>query len=515
MGSLEQSSSSPDANPSSEPSDGFRTSVRLGKAQAPPTRIRYSPAVIDRARLRTRIRELRPTYEQQLAALVGIPSVSMDPDREREMTDCASLAAKTLRAAGGQVDVIETGGFPMVLGRFAQDPSLPTVTVYNHLDVQPGDGPGWRTPPFTLTPDGKGDRWFGRGTTDDKGPALAALHGAQLALETGARLNIQFLWELEEEIGSPHFAAGLGAALSGDKATGRQTFKTDSVVVSDTIWIAAGQPSISCGLRGLMGFTIALETGAKDVHSGTTGGVARNPIGELAALVSELYDARSGKVKVPGFYDRVRRLSPAERKALGRAGFSRRRFASAHELGSLRPLPDDAAALAALTTAPTLEVHGIVGGYSGPGIKTIVPHRAEAKLSTRLVPDQKPAEIFRLIKAFVKTRLPDAVVSHESSLEPYLAELDDPANEAAAAAVRDTFGKEPAFVREGGSIGAVLTMRRLLKKPVVFLGLSLPEHGYHAINENFDWGQASGGMEMFCRYFHEIAARGTRPQRRG
>ncbi|HMC94490.1 MAG TPA: peptidase, partial [Polyangia bacterium] len=150
-------------------------------------------------------------------------------------------------------------------------------------------------------------------------------------------------------------------------------------------------------------------------------------------------------------------------------------------------------------------------GYTGPGIKTIVPHRAEAKLSTRLVPDQNPAKVFRIIKRFVKERLPDAVVTHEASLEPYLAPLGGPYNAAAAAALRATFGKEPAFVREGGSIGAVLTMRRLLKAPVIFLGLSLPEHGYHAINENFDWGQASGGMEMFCRYFHEIA-QGPKPK---
>jgi acetylornithine deacetylase/succinyl-diaminopimelate desuccinylase-like protein len=275
--------------------------------------------------------------------------------------------------------------------------------------------------------------------------------------------------------------------------------------VSDTIWTAAGKPSISYGLRGLMGFTIALETGVKDVHSGTTGGLARNPIGELSALLAEMYDARTGRVKIPGFYEDVAKLSALERKAAARAGFTRKSFRAAHELHSLRPMPNDLAGLIALTAAPTLEVHGIVGGYSGPGIKTIVPHRAEAKLSTRLVPDQQPAKVFNLIKRFVKKRLPDAVVTHEASLAPYLAPLGGAYNEAAAAAMRATFGKVPAFVREGGSIGAVLTMRKLLKAPVLFLGLSLPEHGYHAVNENFDWGQASGGMEMFCRYFNEIA----------
>ncbi len=256
-----------------------------------------------------------------------------------------------------------------------------------------------------------------------------------------------------------------------------------------------------------MGFTISLTTGAKDVHSGTTGGVARNPIGELSALLAAMYDARTGKVKIPGFYTDVAKLSAAERRSFARAGFSRRRFAAAHELSSLRPVRDDLAAQIALTAAPTLEVHGLVGGYTGPGIKTIVPHRAELKLSTRLVPDQQPAKIFKLVKAFVKRQLPDAVVTQEGALEPYLAPMGGPDNAAAEAAVRATFGKAPAFVREGGSIGAVLTMRRILKAPVIFLGLSLPEHGYHAVNENFDWGQASGGMELFCRYFHEVARR--------
>ena len=414
--------------------------------------------MIDGARLKQRIADLAPAFEERLAALCGIPSVSMDPGRRAASAGCAKMGAELLREAGAHVDIVDTGGFPLLLGRFIQDPSFPTVTVYNHLDVQPADGEGWRTPPFKLTRDTKtaGDkpaRWFARGATDDKGPALTALYGARLAIENGVRANIQFLWELEEEIGSPHFGAGLDAAVAGDAATGRAPFATDSVVVSDTIWIAAGQPSISYGLRGLMGFTVALETGAKDVHSGTTGGLARNPIGELAALVAECYDARTGKVKIPGFYADVRKLSPAERKAVARARVSRKRFAVAHELGSLRPIRDDIGGLVALTAAPTVEVHGLVGGYAGPGIKTIVPHRAELKLSTRLVPDQKPAKVFNLIKRFIKSRLPDAEVTHEASLEPYLAPMEGATNDAARAAAKATFGKEPAFVREGGSIG--------------------------------------------------------------
>jgi acetylornithine deacetylase/succinyl-diaminopimelate desuccinylase-like protein len=463
----------------------------------------------DVPRLRERIAGWRPEFEQKLAALVELPTVSMDPARRPQMDACAELAASYLRELGAEVDRVDTGGFPLVVGRIVRDPSFPTVTVYNHLDVQPADPAEWKTPPFSFTRDG--DRWIGRGTTDDKGPALAALYGARLALEQNVRANIQFLWELEEEIGSPHFEDGLAAAVAGDKAAGRAGLVTDSVVVSDTIWIAAGRPAIPYGLRGLMGFTVTLQTGAKDVHSGTTGGAARNPIGELAALIADCYDARTGRVKIPGFYDDVRKPTAEERRGYARAGFSSKRFKAAHELASLRPAKNDLELMEAIMARPTFEVHGLVGGYSGPGIKTIVPHRAEAKLSTRLVPDQSPAKMFKLVKKFIKSRCPDAVVTHEASLAPYLAPLGGPYNAAAAAAMRETFGKDPGFTREGGSIGAVLTMKRLLRAPVIFLGLSLPEHGYHAINENFDWGQASGGMELFCRYFHKIADLGGKP----
>jgi acetylornithine deacetylase/succinyl-diaminopimelate desuccinylase-like protein len=459
--------------------------------------------MIDTAKLRSHIAGWRPSFEEQLAALVEIPTVSMDPGRRSEMDRCAEVAKQLLTEVGARVDIIETAGNPMVLGRVTRDPSFPTVTIYNHLDVQPAEALEWQTPPFSFTRDG--DRYFARGSTDDKGPALAALYGARLALETDARVNIQFLWELEEEIGSPNFARGLADAIAGAPASGRPPLATESVVVSDTIWTAAGHPSIPYGLRGLMGFTVSLRTGAKDVHSGTTGGAARNPLTELAALISDCVDGRTGRVKIPGFYDDVRKLTASERKGFARAGFSARRFKAAHELGSLRPFRDELAVMEAIMARPTFEVHGIAGGYTGPGIKTIVPHRAEAKLSTRLVPDQRPAAVFKLIKAFIKKRAPDAHVEHEASLSPYLAPLGGPYNAAGVLAMRETFGKEPGFTREGGSIGAVLTMRKLLRAPVIFLGLSLPEHGYHAVNENFDWGQASGGMEMFCRYFHRIA----------
>ncbi|MCG5053634.1 MAG: M20/M25/M40 family metallo-hydrolase [Myxococcales bacterium] len=449
------------------------------------------------AKLETQIQRLRGAFEERLARLVEIPSVSMDPARKTDIARCAEEASACLREIGAEVDLVPTGGNPLVVGRLMRDPKLPTVTIYNHLDVQPADPAEWKTPPFTFTR--KGLRYFARGTTDDKGPALAALFGAKLAVADDVGLNIQFLWELEEEIGSPNFDAGLARLTKG-----KQPFTTDSVVVSDTIWISAGRPAIPYGLRGLLAFTVRLETGAKDVHSGTTGGAARNPVGELAALIATCYDARTGKVKIPGFYRDVRKLTTRERQSFARAGFSRRKFQAAHELHKVR-FDDDETLMQAIMAQPTFEVHGLVGGYTGPGVKTIVPHAAEAKLSTRLVADQDPNEVFALIKAFIKKHCPDAIVEKEGVLEPYLGDLGGPYQDAAARAMKGAFGRAPAFTREGGSIGAVLTMQRRLAAPIVFAGLSLPEHGYHAVDENFDWPQSAGGMNMFYRYFFELA----------
>ncbi|HEX7597037.1 MAG TPA: M20/M25/M40 family metallo-hydrolase [Polyangia bacterium] len=452
------------------------------------------------SKLRQRSASLQREFEEKLAGLVEIPSVSMDPTHRADVEQVARVGCELLSDLGAKAEVIETAGLPLVLGRLVQDPSYPTVTIYNHLDVQPADADEWRSPPFKLQRDGQ--RWRGRGTTDDKGPALTAFMGARLAVQDGVRLNFQFLWETEEEMGSPSFAAALAKLVKGDKR--RPPLRTDSVVVSDTQWPQAGQPAIPYGLRGLLGFCVRLQTGDKDVHSGTTGGAARNPIAELCALISECFDARTGQVKIPGFYQGVRRSSAAEKRQLANAGFSRRKFQAAHGLHSLR-FSDSARLGEAVMTSPTFEVHGLTGGYTGAGIKTIVPHQAEAKLSCRLVSNQTPDQVFRLIKQFVRSRCPDAQVIHEASLSPYLVDPSGPHLEAAQQAMFETFGKRPALTREGGSIGAVVTMDQLLAAPVVLLGLSLPEDGYHAVNESFHAGQASRGMEMFCRYFHKLA----------
>ncbi len=442
------------------------------------------------------IATIRPEFEDKLATLVNIPSISMDPERKGDIQRCADTAVEFLRGIGANAEAIPTKGNPVVVGEIITDPSYPTVSIYNHMDVQPADASEWNKAPFTF--DKVGDRYEGRGTTDDKGPGLTALFAVKYALDNGVPINVKFIWELEEEIGSPNFESFVKA--------NKQRLKTDSVLVSDTIWIARGKPAVPYGLRGLQAITLTLETHAKDIHSGLVGGAARNPIGELCDVIAKCYDANTGRVKIKGFYDDVRKATKAEIASFVNSGFTTKGFKQAHEIKALRPhLKTEGDVLQAIMSQPTFEVHGVVGGYSGPGVKTIVPHRAEAKISMRLVPNQNPATILKLVKAFLKQINPDVKVSAEHALEPFLGDFTGPYAEAARTAMKFAFRKDPAFTREGGSIGAVVTMQDYLKCPITFLGLSLPEHGYHAKNENYDWGQASGGIKMFTKYFEEIA----------
>jgi acetylornithine deacetylase/succinyl-diaminopimelate desuccinylase-like protein len=451
---------------------------------------------LSRAAGRAWARANRRRWEHELAILVELPSVSVDPARAGDVRRTAAAAARLIRALGGEATVVPTGGHPLVHGRFQRDRRFPTVTVYNHLDVQPADEPEWRSDPFRFTR--AGDRYVGRGTTDDKGPALAALFGARLAMERDSRVNVHFLWELEEEIGSPHFEATIRRH--------RPRFATDAVIVSDTIWVSRRQPALPAGLRGLQGFRLTLRTGATDQHSGTTGGAARNPVAELAELIAAMLDARTGRVKIPGFSRDVVPPSRHELADLRRSGFSVARFKRDHGLRSLRT-DDPLDAMQRLWCRPTLEVHGIAGGYQGPGVKTVVPPAATAILSCRLVPDMRPERVMRLVRDFVRRRAPDVQVAPEHALAPFRGHTRGPHVDAIRAAMRFAFGREPVFVREGGSIGAVVSMERVLRAPVHFLGLSLPEHGYHAPNERFDWRQAEGGILAFASYFARVAAR--------
>lgn len=438
----------------------------------------------------------RDSFEATLKQFVEIPSVSADPAHAQDIRRCADAAAQLIRDFGGEAKILETDGHPMIHGKFTTSAKAKTLTVYNHMDVQPAskETEPWKTDPFVFTKDG--DRYYGRGTTDDKGPALSALWGIKAAREANIPLNLNVLWELEEEIGSPSFEAAI--------TKNAKRLATDHLLVSDTIWVSRKRPAAPAGLRGLQGFTLSLETGATDQHSGVTGGAARNPIGELMQLVSQMYDAKTGRVKIKGFYDDVVQPTKDELRDFKNSGFTVKDFKKDHQFKSIRT-ENALEVMKRIWAMPTFEVHGLVGGYTGPGIKTVIPPRAEVKISCRLVQKQDPRKIQKLVKDFVKKNAPDVKIEIENSMWPYKAPTAGPLADAVKDAMAFAFGREPVFVREGGSIGAVVSMEQVLETPVMFLGLSLPEHGYHAPNENYDWQQASGGMVAFVKYFDNVA----------
>ena len=444
--------------------------------------------------LNSYVESVRTEFESKLREWIEIPTISTSPNHRSEIDSGADAAVQYLRQLGAQAEVVQTPGKPVVWGKFATDPAHPTVTVYNHLDVQPANELEWKSDPFRM--EIESDTYFGRGTTDDKGPALAALLGARYSIENGLPLNIQFIWEFEEEIGSPNFEDFIKNRLAD--------LGTDSVVVSDTIWLSRDQPAIPFGVRGLLTVILRIETGTRDVHSGLTGGVARNPLTELCTLIAACYDRETGRITIPGFYENV--LPPGEGEIEGfvESGFDPELFRKMHGLVGMKET-EASRMLRRLWTRPTFEVHGIVGGYSGPGVKTSIPPRAEAKISIRLVPDQSPQRQFEFLEQFLQEQNPDVTVKLDAMLAPFLGTSTGPYAEAARDAMKTAFGKNPASVREGGSIGAVITMNDYLKAPITFLGLSLPEHGYHSANENFDWAQASGGIRMFARYFENLS----------
>lgn len=453
--------------------------------------------MVNERRLRSFVKESRPRFEDLLGQMVEVPSISMDPSRSGDMRRMADLAGQYLAGMNAEVHVIETGGFPIVSGGWITGPECQTVTIYNHLDVQPAQEPEWRQAPFAFKKEN--GIYRGRGATDDKGPALTAMFGARYAIEQGWPINIRFLWELEEEIGSPHFIGGLKNRAAVPRP--------DSVVVSDTIWIAKERPAVPYGLRGLLSARLILRTGEKDAHSGVTGGAARNPLAELIEVANTCVDARTGRVKIPDFYEDVIEPTQGEMRNFLKSGFQVKRFKEAYGFRFLRT-QEPADIMRRIWASPTFEIHGLSGGYHGLGIKTVVPGHAELKVSMRLVPNQVPGKIFTLLKKHVATINPSVKIERAGMLHPFKGSFAGSYVDCVKRAVKAGFDREPAFVREGGSIGAVVTMQKAWKVPILFIGLSLPEHGYHAPNEYYDWGQASGGMKTFVHYFSELAKMG-------
>ena len=440
-----------------------------------------------------KIEKQKTSFVEKYKKLVQSPSVSSQAEHKKDVRETTEIAKSFLEGIGATAHIFETSGHPCLWARIENDPKAPTVAIYNHMDVQPAakGKDGWTRDPFTFIEDD--GRFYSRGTTDDKGPAMTAFWGASIAKELGVKTNIEFIWELEEEIGSPNFHEAIDQI--------KKVSKVNSILVSDTIWLSSDQPAMTKSLRGLVCFTVTLKMGDRDVHSGLAGGIARNPLTELADMISKCVDAKTGEVTIPGIEKTWKRPTTQEVQEYVDTGFSVEKFMKAHKLKNLRSEKVEDV-VSAIWAKPTFEVHGIVGGYTGEGVKTVIPNTAEAKLSMRLVAGQDPKTIYEIAKKYIESLNPDCKVEMtEGVLKPFQAEIGTQQNEKIAQAIEFAFGKKPVYAAEGGSIGAVITMNQILKVPVYFMGLSLPEDSYHGPDESFAWNQIEGGTKAFVKYF--------------
>jgi acetylornithine deacetylase/succinyl-diaminopimelate desuccinylase-like protein len=446
----------------------------------------------------------QPRFVDELVEACRIPSISADPAHAADVVRSAEhLAAAALAAGFTHAEVLPTGGHPAVYAELVTDPGLPTALVYGHHDVQPVDPlDEWVSPPFE--PQVRDGALYARGAVDDKGQVWMHLKAVEAHLRVRGRLplNLKLIVEGEEEIGSVHFDALVDRE--------RERLAADVAVVSDTPIFGRGVPSLCTGLRGLANVEVEVSGPALDLHSGNFGGAVANPVEVLARMLASLKDPATGRITVPGFYDRVREPSAEER-----AGFAALPFDEAAFLAEAGAAPatvgeEGWSTLERLWVRPTLEINGIWGGYSGPGTKTIVPARAGAKISCRLVPDQEPAEVAGLVADALRAAAPPQVrvrVSAEAGGRPVVTPCDHPALEAARAAMRHGFGADPALVRIGGSIPPVATFQEVLGIPGVLIGVGLPDDQIHAPNERFDLDQYARGVRVIARLWDELPPR--------
>lgn len=442
---------------------------------------------------------------ERLTALLRIPSVSTVPEHAADVAEAASFVAERMRAAGlTGVRVDATPRHPVVYGERVVDPARPTVLIYGHYDVQPVDPLAlWQSPPFEPTL--RDGALYARGSSDDKGQVMANLEAiAAWEAVGGPPVNLKVVIEGEEEIGSPNLAAWLRAhagALAADVA-----------LVSDTAILAPGTPSIVYALRGLCYLEIEVEGPRRDLHSGQYGGAVANPANALCAIVASLLDPDSGRILVPGFYDRVRTLDAAERAELARAPFDVGAFEGA--TGAAGGWGErDFSLVERLGARPTLDVNGLVSGWTGDGAKTVLPAKALAKVSMRLVPDQDPDEIAALVEAHVRAVAPPGVAVAVRNLHgalPAVADRDTPAMRAAAVAYELAFSRPPYFTREGGSIPVVALIREVLGIDTVLMGFGLPDDNLHAPNERFHLDQYHRGIDAAIAFHAALAAEGAR-----
>lgn len=427
---------------------------------------------------------------EHLLEWLRIPSVSADPARAGEVRASAAWVRDRLEEAGMEhAQLLETPGLPAVYADWLHaGPAAPTVLVYGHHDVQPVDPEAdWGSPPFTpVIVDGE---CRARGAIDDKGQVLYQLEAARGLLAADGRLpvNLKFLVEGEEEVGSPHFEDLLRRHAD--------LVACDVVVVSDTGMVAPDVPSATVSMRGLVAFDVELVTAERDLHSGMWGGTVPNAARAAAELAAALHDGR-GRVALPGFYDRVLPLSDAEQASLDAQPFDEAAFRAAAAGVTALPGEEGHTPLERIGVRPTAEVVGIHGGYGGPGIKTIVPARATLKVALRLVPDQRPDEVDAAFRAWLDAHLPAGVratVTPEGGVAPARTPVDHPAVGALARAIERVWGAPPLWTREGGS-GPEEALGRVLEAPVLFLGVGLPDDRIHAPNERMVMDQFWRGL---------------------
>jgi acetylornithine deacetylase/succinyl-diaminopimelate desuccinylase-like protein len=422
----------------------------------------------------------RQRYVEELAEFLRIPSVSTESAHTADIRQAAIWVLNKLQKLGFHLEFHETARHPVVCGHIVIDPSLPTILIYGHYDVQPPDPlDEWTTPPFS--PSIRDGHIYARGATDNKGQCLTYLEAMEAMLSVTGRLplNVKVLIEGEEEIGSPN----LGPFLQKN----REHLQTDVIAISDGSQFASGIPAITYGLRGLSYLEIQVQGPRFDLHSGSFGGVVANPVQVLAEMMARLKNS-DGTVAIPGFYDQVLELRPEERQELSSLPVDEVRLKKYLGVDELVGEPDYSI-VERQTARPTLDVNGIWGGFAGEGAKTIIPAKAGAKVSMRLVPNQRASSINEQFKSFIHSIAPSPVkiqISEMHGSDPVLIERNQPAMEAAARAIEFGFDKKPVFIREGGSIPIVGLFKEVLDcDSILLLGWGSPDDGAHSPNERF------------------------------
>jgi acetylornithine deacetylase/succinyl-diaminopimelate desuccinylase-like protein len=438
-------------------------------------------------------------YLSEVKDFLAIQSVSSQSLHNTDMRRCADWMAGQMRTIGlNNVRIMDTAGHPVVYGEWLGAPGKPTILLYGHYDVQPVDPINlWTSPPFEGTV--RDGNLYARGSSDDKGQVFIHLKAVEACMKNTGSLpiNIKMLIEGEEEVGSEN--------LDKFVEEHKELLKADLVVISDSSMFAKGVPSVCYGLRGLAYMEVEVTGPNSDLHSGSFGGSVHNPVQALSEIIASLHD-KNGKITIKGFYDDVRQLTKAERNAYKKLPWSDRQYAK--QLG-LKQLYGEKGftTLERLWARPTLECNGIWGGYTGEGAKTVLPAKAFAKISMRLVPDQSSARAAKLFEQHLKRIAPKTVTVKVRALhggEPAITPIDSPGVRAAVVALEKGFGKKPLYQREGGSIPIVVQFKNILGLDTVLLGFGLPDENAHAPNEFINLDNFFGGMRTCVHFYDEL-----------